>query len=350
MEDYARDLIDFLQGNRTIFPAEKQSQYFSFLVSAFYRRINQDIQEGIKNHFEKSKTITTAQIQKIAKLEIDKKFAELRKLTNLPGFNEDFAVRLIRKFSKVQANLQNEIFQKLPLSSDDRIKIRKMSGWLFIRDSFRLAGTSGVVVAGFGERDLYPRLQEFIVEGIIEGRLRYRKERQIRIGIDMIGSIVPFAQGNVVANFIDGVDPNLERLLDRFHDQLFANYPDVLLKLIPTVSAKTKRNALAKARLASQKILKRFRDEFEKYRRQTMVDPITATVAVLPKDELAAMAEALVNLTSIRRKFSLDAETVGGPVDVAVLSKGDGFIWIKRKHYFKPELNQHFLANYFENR
>ena len=59
------------------------------------------------------------------------------------------------------------------------------------------------------------------------------------------------------------------------------------------------------------------------------------------------MAEALVSLTSFKRRFSLDAETVGGPVDVAVLSKGDGFIWIKRKHYFKPELNPHFLTNYF---
>ena len=35
---------------------------------------------------------------------------------------------------------------------------------------------------------------------------------------------------------------------------------------------------------------------------------------------------------------------MGGPVDVAVISKGDGFIWIKRKHYFSPELN----IRYFE--
>jgi hypothetical protein len=65
------------------------------------------------------------------------------------------------------------------------------------------------------------------------------------------------------------------------------------------------------------------------------------------KDELAAMAESLVNLTSFKRKISLDAETVGGPIDVAVISKGDGFVWIKRKHYFKPELNPGFFANYF---
>ena len=43
----------------------------------------------------------------------------------------------------------------------------------------------------------------------------------------------------------------------------------------------------------------------------------------------------------------MDAETVGGPIDVAVISKGDGFVWIKRKHYFKPELNPHFIKNYF---
>ena len=35
------------------------------------------------------------------------------------------------------------------------------------------------------------------------------------------------------------------------------------------------------------------------------------------------------------------------PIDVAVISKGDGFIWIKRKHYFNPALNHQFFANYY---
>jgi hypothetical protein len=33
-------------------------------------------------------------------------------------------------------------------------------------------------------------------------------------------------------------------------------------------------------------------------------------------------------------------------VDVAVISKSDGFVWIKRKHYFKKELNPQFDINY----
>ncbi|MBI2929061.1 MAG: hypothetical protein HYY24_25640 [Verrucomicrobia bacterium] len=225
-----------------------------------------------------------------------------------------------------------------------------MSGWLFMRDSFRLRGTPGVVVAGFGKDDVYPRLQEFTVGGVIENRLRYRLQRHLRIGIDASASILPFAQSEVVAGLIDGMDPGMESLLKKFHDEVFANYPVVLLDHIPNLSDSAKADALRKAKAASGQILKKFREEFEHFRRKTLIDPIVATVDILPKDELAAMAEALVSLTSFKRRFSLDAETVGGPVDVAVLSKGDGFVWIKRKHYFKVELNPHFLTNYFESR
>ncbi len=72
-------------------------------------------------------------------------------------------------------------------------------------------------------------------------------------------------------------------------------------------------------------------------------------VASLPKDELASMAEAFVNLTSFRRKVTPEMETVGGPIDVAVITKGDGFIWIRRKHYFDPELNPQFFVNYYRD-
>ena len=65
----------------------------------------------------------------------------------------------------------------------------------------------------------------------------------------------------------------------------------------------------------------------------------------LPKEELAEMAETLVNLTSFKRRVTPEAETVGGPIDVAVISKGDGLVWIKRKHYFVPELNPRYFGS-----
>ncbi|MBK8110759.1 MAG: hypothetical protein IPK46_10755 [Saprospiraceae bacterium] len=65
-------------------------------------------------------------------------------------------------------------------------------------------------------------------------------------------------------------------------------------------------------------------------------------VSNLAKEDLSEMAESLIYLTYLKRRITFAEESVGGPVDVAVISKGDGFVWIKRKHYFRPELNQHF--------
>lgn len=65
-------------------------------------------------------------------------------------------------------------------------------------------------------------------------------------------------------------------------------------------------------------------------------------VEFMPKPELAKMAEALVNLTSIKRRVSRGMETVGGPIDVALISQSEGFVWVKRKHYFPPELNPRY--------
>jgi hypothetical protein len=89
-----------------------------------------------------------------------------------------------------------------------------------------------------------------------------------------------------------------------------------------------------------------FHDVLQQVRRDYFSGPIIDVVAVLPKDELASMAESLVSLTSFRRKVSLQVETVGGPIDVAVISKGDGFVWIRRKNYFDLTNNAHFVAKY----
>ena len=74
------------------------------------------------------------------------------------------------------------------------------------------------------------------------------------------------------------------------------------------------------------------------------VDPIIDSVRLIPLPEMAFLAESLVNITSLKRTYAIDGnqQTVGGPTDVAVLSKGDGFVWIKRKLYFEKELNPNY--------
>lgn len=169
-----------------------------------------------------------------------------------------------------------------------------------------------------------------------------------KIGEEKIAIIIPFAQKEMVATFIEGIDPNYNDLINGYLEEIFDKYPKALVESI-NLNEQDKEELLNTLNQQSKNTLERFFQDLQKYREKEYVDPILSAVAVLPKDELAEMAESLVNLTSFKRRVSMEAETVGGPIDVAIISKGDGFVWIKRKHYFNAELNHQFFANYYRN-
>lgn len=100
----------------------------------------------------------------------------------------------------------------------------------------------------------------------------------------------------------------------------------------------------------SSDVAKDFAAKLAKYGREENLRPIHQAVANMSKGELASAAAALVNLNSFQKRMSMGPETVGGPVDVAVITKGDGFIWTDRKHYFNKDQNPHFIANYYRER
>lgn len=72
-------------------------------------------------------------------------------------------------------------------------------------------------------------------------------------------------------------------------------------------------------------------------------DPLRRVVGFLPVDEMAELAETLINLQSLKEKVTKPSETVGGPVDVAVITRAEGLVWIRRKHYFDPSINSRYF-------
>lgn len=73
-------------------------------------------------------------------------------------------------------------------------------------------------------------------------------------------------------------------------------------------------------------------------------EPLRKVIGMFAPEELAELAETFVSAESLKERVTKPTETVSGPIDVAVITKGDGFIWIKRKHYFDPALNLRFVA------
>lgn len=97
----------------------------------------------------------------------------------------------------------------------------------------------------------------------------------------------------------------------------------------------------------TQRVFDKSSADLERFRHRTFVQPVLKVVSILSIEDIAVMAETLVNLASFRQKISMSVETVGGPVDVAVISKGDGFVWIKRKRYFNLDQNPRIQAKFW---
>jgi len=219
--------------------------------------------------------------------------------------------------------------------------------------------STGIVIAGFGEGEKYPSYDSFLIIGKIFGQSLFFNGVSCRIGYipgenDCHANIVAFAQSDMINLFMDGIDPDICHDFEKLHGVLISDYPRTVIRLIMGILRED--NYISDISQATQeKIIERLLELQEDIKGKVEEDvnrrtskhsqATTDIVGHLPKDELAAFAETLINLTSFKRRMSSDAETVGGPIDVAVVSKKDGFVWLKRKHYFDPTLNPHVIQD-----
>jgi hypothetical protein len=60
----------------------------------------------------------------------------------------------------------------------------------------------------------------------------------------------------------------------------------------------------------------------------------------MPIQDAIDLAEFLADTAARFTQFSLRAATVGGPIEVATITKHEGFKWVARKHYFSADYNR----------
>ena len=210
-----------------------------------------------------------------------------------------------------------------------------------LRSSVTTASHSGVVVAGFGEDEFFPTLVQVTTEGVIAGKVKHDIRRTVDIARDGTwAQIVPFAQSEMVTRFMEGVDP---AFLEYLQDSMGETSRQLVMEVLDSMGIGCSDEEAKAVREAAVNQADRFLEQTAEVRKREFVAPIMNIVEHLPKEEHAEMAEALVNLTALKRRVSLDLETVGGPIDVTVISKSDGLIWIRRKHYFDPVLNPSYF-------
>lgn len=214
-----------------------------------------------------------------------------------------------------------------------------------IRNQEQFTYYTGLVFVGFGNNQIFPSLISANIHFGVQNRLKFYETDSVSITHDMGGAIRPFAQTDAMNTILRGIAPNLDNIYAENMKQYIEKYNQRLIGIIEPIFPDL---ATAIKTIEIDEQMQEFTDKIQEAKRINYINPLMDAVGSLSKEDLAEMAESLIYLTYLQKKITFAAEDVGGAVDVAVLSKGDGFVWIKRKHYFKPELNRFFFDNYFK--
>lgn len=108
--------------------------------------------------------------------------------------------------------------------------------------------------------------------------------------------------------------------------------PEAISRILNGFSLDTA-NAVVNMGIADQANANRFVQELASQVAAQLVHP------AMPIQDAIDLAEFLVHSTIQYVRFQPGAPTVGGPIEIATITKHEGFKWVARKHYFKNELN-----------
>jgi len=319
LEEYAEDFFGYIKVNsKTLVGDVQEKSIFSRTIQNKLNVITGKIWEKINKIFFDTGRITDQQIEEIVNETITEYFNALNLLKGLFSQAEDlaFSKKVMAKYRDLINKTVIEIFDQVPLNTEQKKLLIKYCVLLFSKSDW-LSFYSGIVFTGYGEQDLFPTCIDYIVEGSLCETLIYTKNAETKIGFsegEKISAILPFAQDDVIENILSG---RHRAFLEKLHSVL-------------------------NSKLSTDEIASFFTEADNSFYSE-YTESIVRTVGILRKDGLASVAQTLVSLTSFMRRVQMDeAESVGGPIDVAVISKKDGFIWIDRKHYFDIDNNLHY--------
>ena len=332
LEDYANALIRYISSaDHLLDEASGHDQAIGVVAGYYANVVRERINEAVAERITARGSVTEAQTKLIIRRIVQEEAEEAEAAPLLHGVEPSMFTSLGRRLSEQLSAAIDAVFQQLPLSRASKSLLKRLGLSILLRwGAWPDSAVTGVVIAGFGAHDYYPRSFHFMPRARIDGAFYHTEPEIAAVTDEQSGIVQAYAQHEMVRTFLEGIDPRFKEAMIAWVGKLM----DGLSNLEPALAQVT------------QTVIEDCDRHLSELSEMNFQNDVLGTVSILPKDELAAMAESLVNLTSFKRRVTMAPESVGGPIDVAVVSRGDGLVWIKRKHYFTPEMNPHFFARY----
>ena len=341
---YAEDFMEFLSGNPELFPPEHQDTEFFKVVAVVYYVIAEEFEYQISKFESSNAGAVRDHISSIFEFVVGQLHSDYQRLPDnnarpeLACFPKGMDEQISRRYGAEVNNLIQSLLRSLKnqfpglTASEDTIgRLREIAVYAVTKDAF-FEHFTGVVFAGFGTRDKFPSMRSYLTSSVVLGILKRKRDRDADVRSDSGPVFQPFAQDRMIQTFLTGMDAHLRSYLYGQTLKLTSGLVSDIIRRTPNLTD-SQRNSITEdySRNNLGYALEEFFKSIDHYQMAVHTGPIYRAINTLPKRELGETAASLIKLNSFQQKVMHSVETVGGPIDVAVITRNGGLEWSKEK-------------------
>lgn len=330
LTDYVNDFIEFISSIKSLLTKEEKGVYyrndFNNLLDAFRSIYSEKCDQELDKELvfpgdELSRSCYAYTFDVIREAINDDEVLPPLKTFSLGEFREEviepnivFFEEERKRFPRMDDNEWEELLQ---------LFYRRL-----ISDDFNPPLGTEIIFVGYGEDNVFPASQRLFVSGMVGDKIKYKIEEISEITHTMSAEIRPFAQTDVMLTLMQGVSPQLDMEYREATSELEESVMDDIVSILQ--EEKVPHKIIQKVRDASlDKIHERYVERIDDFVRENYTGGVVNALEFFNLDEMAKMAENLIAVTNLQRHISSSEESVGGPIEVALITKTSGFKWIK---------------------
>ena len=335
LEEYARNFLHFLEAEDYFSSPKSQEKYLTKEVSAYYHKVKDYVVDKFEEQLDENDLTEEEQVKLVRNLIVGR-IGAITEGAKDHGVNpefENYTLAHLRSFGKDCLDSLAEVCEEAGFPADLRDTWEE-GFFEYIRSQLYFSGT-GIVFAGYGGKDIYPSILTVYISGAFDRRMRYYfsyDDDSDKIDNDNSATIIPFAQVDVMLTLMKGIHPGLRRYVESKHADSLAKAKEKMLEAMKEAGCTKK--AMKKVEEADlSDIQNNYEESMDQFIQDEFIDGIVDAVNSFNIEDMVNMAESLVSVTNLQRHISSSEESVGGPIDVAVITRSEGFMWVKHKHW-----------------
>lgn len=364
VKEAADDFFEYLAQNKYFWDEEKANEYLDRAINELFNTLLEEYVSGMANERKENGTLLfpSAFVK-----EFKQGCKHIIKVYKSNGRSPHFTDQRFEAFKRKSVpRFDIALFERshensrIPVCETFPIEILKDLRPFIEESAFMMAGHlintifDAVLVFtgyGYGPDQKYPSLVAARVNEGFDGMVNYHIEKDdvVEISDRRPVAICPFAQTEVISALLCGADHESfyvghGHLRKSWKYRVDENFFKLInpscnhLGLPSSVCGKIKKTGLYHD---TRKDLLVDTDRFLRSNRRKWEKKLEK----YDLRSMAELAECLVDMTGFQRILTFQQEGVGGAVDLAVISKTDGFCWLRRKDWY-PRYSSNQYGNF----